>query len=125
MTPIASWAAVQWPPPPSSTPLPLSDLPGGLGKRDQDEWSPGIVAEGNTWVSCMSAYLSFSAFNFLDWREEIQYVRLAKKFGANALRVVLWAALVISLPNRVINFKFPLHPHQKCYITQFGELRFP
>ena len=49
-------------------------------------------------------------------------------------RPVLWAmasqcnhkqeytscALTLSLP-RVINFKFPLHPHQKYYITQYEE----
>ena len=31
--------------------------------------------------------------------------------------------LTLSLP-RVINFKFPLQPHQKYYTTQYEELRF-
>ena len=31
--------------------------------------------------------------------------------------------LTLSLP-RVINFKFPLQPHQKYYITHYGELGF-
>ena len=36
---------------------------------------------------------------------------------------VSWRSLdvTLSLP-RVINVKFPLQPHQKCYVTQYGEL---
>ena len=37
---------------------------------------------------------------------------------------LLWKIfLTLSLP-RVINFKFPLQPHQKYNITQYGELGF-
>ena len=38
---------------------------------------------------------------------------------------LLYEPLVIPTLPRVINLKFPLQPHQKYYITQYGELGFP
>ena len=32
--------------------------------------------------------------------------------------------LTLSLPRVLIIFKFPLHPHQKCYNSQYDELGF-
>ena len=43
---------------------------------------------------------------------------------AQSYQVCAGADLTLSLP-RVINIKFPLQPHQKYNITQYGELGFP
>ena len=49
-------------------------------------------------------------------------------FGEAAEEIWNWSplgekGLTLSLP-RVINLKFPLQPHQKYYITQYGEFDF-
>ena len=68
-------------------------------------------------------YLSFH-FHAFHWR----YTKSAKKgedlrWPPRFLDTKWWNCLTLSLP-RAISFKFPLYPHQKSYITQYGELGF-
>ena len=58
---------------------------------------------------------------FLILCDVILLVRLQEKFEID--HSWEWKELTLSLP-RVINLQFPLQPHQKCNISQYGELVF-
>ena len=71
---------------------------------------PGIVG------SYLSAY-SLLRFSSLWTKRKMNSAQGSVSYWS------VWLGVSPSLP-RVINFKFPLHPHQKYHITQYEELGF-